>query len=267
MKLNQRAFTVLEVIIAVAISTILGLGIMTMLSESYKHDRVLNIKQLARDLKDDVKFMMGSTRNCAIVSSGSIDVSVNFSIPITKDGDGIAISPRYPVGLARSSYFEIAENMKFNNGKIIIDGLDIGPYISRQDVTSGTAPTGYFPIATDIPLADNHYFIGELDIRYHSATEGTLGGTTGNKVAPFTVVLTLDPTHTNIVECRLMDNISDAATLCASISGATWDTTGLKCILPEPDPSGGGSGGGNMLTTFQMGCVTKNYGTSNSSCP
>lgn len=273
MLLNKNAFTLIEVLVAVAISTIIGLGIVTMLSESYKHDRILNIKQLARDMRDDVRFMMGSTRNCAIVSAGSTDVSSTFIIPFTKDSEGgIPASFRQPVKLARSSYFALEQGMSFSYGKIIIDRVEIAPYLSREDSTTGTFVTtgsskmGYFPVAEDVSVGSNTYFIGEVDIVYHSVTEGT--GTPQSKVSPFVAVFALDGTHDNITECRLMQSIADSSQQCSNIQGATWDVTSLKCNLPVNNPDTLSNSGDGNLSRFEAGCVTKNYGTENgSSCP
>jgi prepilin-type N-terminal cleavage/methylation domain-containing protein len=262
MKFNNRAFTLVEVLVAVAITTIIGMGIMTMLSQSYKHDRVLNIKQLARDFHDDAKFMISSARNCAIVSAGSTAVAVNFQIPIVKDGDGIASTFKQPISLARSSYFNIEKGMSLNYGKIIIDEIQIGPYISRQDVTGGSAAVaGYFPVETSVPVAENDAFIGEIDIIYHSVTEGTGGRLANKKVNPFTAVFRLDDTHTNIVECRLLESIADASELCSAIDGASWDGSAMKCILPTASGVSN-SASDNLLNSTEMGCVPKNYGTS-----
>jgi hypothetical protein len=199
--------------------------------------------------------MIGSSKNCAIVSAGNTDVSDNFTIPFTKDADeGIPADFRIAVELSRSSYFSITEGMSFNQGKIIIDSVEIGPYINRGTTTGTMA---YFPVSTEVPIADNNSFIGELDVKYHSTNEGSAIPIV--MVNPFTAILTLDQAHENIVGCRIMDNISDSAAMCTSIDGAHWDTAGMKCIMPPDD--GSGASAGNILTTHDQGTVSQNYGT------
>lgn len=221
--MNNEGFTLIQSLVAIAIASIVGLGVMTFIANGYQHSSRIGVLIEGRELQSEFSELSRST-NCGI-----LDLANPINVTDTSWND----STEYTLTQGISGRFLDLKASDTYNG-LKIEKISIAPYFDRVNKTSKY-------VAMD---GDNSTDFANAHI-VRASLKMDLSSNQGAK-APLQIPvhLFLDETGSSIVGCKSPEHSADMENMCTSISGA-WNSAELRCTLPCP----------SGFTTSEEGCV------------
>lgn len=209
---NDRGVGLVQVLVGVALMSLIAFGMMTMISNSYKHQTNLGVLLEGRELAAELSELAKSP-NCGIPQLDSpwpVDSSVWGGKEDLVLDQGI-----------RGRFLDLKEGDKYS--RFNIKKVAVRPYYERKSNTSsyvamdGASPTDYAN-ATIIKASL------ALDVESQDVAKAPIR-------TP--IYLYLNNTRTEIIGCAASLEDTDLVAVCASMGGS-WVESDNKCQLPCP---------------------------------
>lgn len=210
---SQAGVSLIEVIMGVGIMSVVGYGMMSMLSNTHKHQALINIKEEGRELVTEL-LEVSKGINCGIkdfeagpikLKASQIENNEFISLPLGVHGKGVSFTPN-------TSY-----------GQYKIEDVTISPFVNK-----GTGKASF--IAIDTAEAD--------DLANAGLVKGSLSLVVSSRGSPqlpirVPIYARINTTDNEITSCNYGWDELDLMSICTSFGGS-WVDEELFCRLPCP---------------------------------
>jgi len=230
--MGQRGFTLVELMIVAGAMAGLALVTMNIFKQGIKTSTDLNIRQEARELRDQFNVAV-SSGSCGLINPENATSTfpvVDVTVPtVTTLGSLFTKQGQFSAGT-------LFGKLKIQSIKIGPPDLQSSPLLADCPLTVGAVTNGGYcelgyKAATTTPTAapaihTNNY---AAEITVNLVKPRAAGG--GILPLKFLTVLTINPTTKIITGCKSIASISSAEETCRAI-GAEW-TTEFTCVIPQ----------------------------------
>jgi type II secretory pathway pseudopilin PulG len=270
--LGREGMTILEVLIAAGIMSVLAMAFATMFANAFKREAQLEHKQASREYRDEIDYALAG-ENCGLPAasfSPSATITVN---PTVTTETPIFQTP----GDCTKTLTSVGKIIGCNTavGPLTIIRAAIGPMTYASALTTGTVTTGSYSAVVAATATNPGYYYGEIRVHF------LMPAGAQNPATPATPVITVSRhpvllkinSSNGLVGCRTIRDVAYSRKSCEEtrIDGAVpiWiDTTNyivgeedslFTCNLEsvDPDPSE------TTTCLFPDGCGTTPTSTSN----
>nr|BFD63539.1 hypothetical protein BdHM001_22200 [Bdellovibrio sp. HM001] len=209
---NQSGFSLIQVLLSLAILGIAVSGFMTLMANNYKHETNLNTLLEARELSGEL-VELSKSANCGIAD-------LENPIPVTSDTWVNNKLITLNKGIS-GRFLELKNGDSY--GRFKIESISIAPYYDRKNRSDKyVALEG--ANATD--FANSRIIKGSLRL------DATAQNTPKSPIRA-AAFFYLDSSRNNIIGCTASLENTDLAAICSSFGGA-WTESEAKCQLPCP---------------------------------
>lgn len=207
-----NGFSLVEVLVAIAILSVISFGISSVLINSIKSDVAFRARMEGNELRTELTAMM------KMDACGSQDIRNQINLTANPATDWAA-NKKYNLSRGLKSPFLTVKGSVLGSpdemyGKLKIESVEISGYFNKN--TNTTSYTILTPTqvkaSVSVTLSSKSTSLAALE---------------------FPIVLTLNPTANKIVDCQTEQTNDASDALCSDTLGGTLDETG-KCILPCP---------------------------------
>lgn len=209
---NSAGISIVQALVGVSLTTIVGLALASVLSNSYQHESRISLLTEGRELRSELNEVARSA-NCGIIDLDS-------PIPVSDNSWAAKTTYKITQGL-KSPFLTLKESDRYGSFKI--ERISIAGYLDRTDNTRKyVAMNGVSP--SDFASANRIKASLQLEVSSHKGVKAPLD-------AP--VYLSIDPTSNEITSCQIAGDTQNLEAMCLSLNGA-WNQLEERCSLPCP---------------------------------
>lgn len=207
---HRRGFTIIELLVGLAILGIISMGLATLLADSAKNQRRIENKTEAQSLADEAKSIIKSSANCGITA-----------LPMNVKNWNKATT--YNI-ILEDTFGSLKIESKKKYSSLSINSVYIAGYLNNISNAKSF-------IGLESGLASNDRYI-------RASIEVTVSENANTTLRPINipVKLTLDPSKKKIIACSHILEDALYSEMCGTLGG-DWDADSSKCELPCPSGS------------------------------